>query len=124
MRDEDIGSILICEPQTGKLLGIVTDRDIAVKNVAQGLSPGTKLETIATWNPTCCREDDDLDRAVGLMTEHQVRRLPVVDANDRLVGIISQGDIATRVQEPKKTAEVVKEVSQPSSDQYKQEHAA
>jgi CBS domain-containing protein len=124
MRDEDIGSVLICEPESGKLLGIVTDRDIAVKGVAKGVKAEEALETIATWGPICCQESDDMEAAIKRMTDHQVRRLPVTDANGKLVGIISQGDIATRQQETQKTADMVQNVSQPPSTQYKKEHAA
>lgn len=124
MKDEDIGSILICDPKSKKLLGLVTDRDIAIKGVALGRGLVTTLDTIMTRDPICCPESEDADRAVKLMAEHQVRRLPVVDAEKRLVGILSQGDIATRMSEPTKTAEVVKEVSQPPTSTYRQEHAA
>lgn len=59
-----------------------------------------------------CRADDDLQKALDAMSEHQLRRIPVVDNNDRVVGIIAQADVATRLDQPKKTAEMVKEISQ------------
>lgn len=115
MKDEDIGSILVCEPEKGVLLGIVTDRDIVLKIVAQGLAASTILETIMTLSPVCCREGEDVEKAMKLMADHKVRRLPVIDQEGRLLGIVSQGDMATRAQEPEKTAEMIEEVSRPIS---------
>jgi CBS-domain-containing membrane protein len=58
-----------------------------------------------------CREDDDMSSAIAAMEEHQIRRIPVIDQGGRIVGIISQADVATRVHEPKRTAEMVEEIS-------------
>ncbi|MGZ9223563.1 MAG: CBS domain-containing protein, partial [Anaerolineales bacterium] len=98
--------------QTQKLVGIVTDRDLALKIVAEGLdAKSTKLETVMTHNVVTCRADDDLQKALDAMAEHQLRRIPVVDNDNKVVGIIAQADVATRVDQPEKTAEMVKEIS-------------
>jgi len=122
MLEEDIGTVLVCEPSTERLLGIVTDRDIAIKLVAPCLKADTPLKTIMTQAPLYCLESDSVDRALDLMTEHQVRRIPVVDGDQHLVGIISQGDIATRMREVQKTADMVEKVSRPPSSTYRGEH--
>ena len=114
MLDQDIGSIPIIEDeQTKKLIGIVTDRDLALKIVAEGRDPrSTKVSEVMTRQVVTCFVDDDVQKAFDAMAEHQLRRIPVVDKNEHIVGIIAQADIATRVDEPEKTAEVVKEISQ------------
>ena len=114
MKKEDIGPVLIVDnEQTKTLVGIVTDRDLALKVVAEGRDPQTtKVEAVMTRKLVTCRADDDVENAMKAMAQYQLRRIPVVDDNNRLVGIISQADVATRVDEPEKTAEVVKEISQ------------
>ena len=114
MKKEDIGPVLIVDnEQTKTLVGIVTDRDLALKVVAEGRDPQTtKVEGVMTRKLVTCRADDDVENAMKAMAQYQLRRIPVVDDNNRLVGIISQADVATRVDEPEKTAEVVKEISQ------------
>ena len=114
MNSGNIGSIPVIEnEQTKKIIGIVTDRDLAVKIVAKGLdAKSTKVETVMTRKMITCRADDDLLKALDAMAEHQLRRIPVVDADHKIVGIIAQADVATRVDQPEKTAEMVKEISQ------------
>ena len=114
METEDIGPILIVEDkQSNKLVGIVTDRDLALKVVGEGLDPqNTKVEDVMSRDVVTCHADDDVEKALDSMQEHQLRRIPVVDDHDILVGIISQADVATRVNDPEKTGEVVKEISQ------------
>jgi CBS domain-containing protein len=70
------------------------------------------VEEVMTRKLITCRPDDDVESAMKAMAQYQLRRIPVVDDNNRLVGIISQADVATRVGEPEKTAEVVKEISE------------
>ena len=114
MNSGNIGSIPVIEnEQTKKLIGIVTDRDLALKIVAKGLdAKSTKVEAVMTRKMITCRADDDLLKALDAMAEHQLRRIPVVDADHKIVGIIAQTDVATRVDQPEKTAEMVKEISQ------------
>ena len=116
MKNENIGPIPVIEnEQTKKLVGIVTDRDLALRVVADGRDPkSTKVEEVMTRKVVTCRPDDDLQKALDAMSEHQLRRIPVVDDDNKLVGIIAQADVATRVNQPQKTAEMVKEISQSS----------
>lgn len=115
MKKEDIGPVLIVEKgdQGQRLVGIVTDRDLAIKVVGEGRDPKkTKVQDVMTTKVVTCRADDDVQNAMDAMAQHQLRRIPVVDEYGMLVGIISQADVATRVNEPEQTAEVVREISQ------------
>ena len=113
MKTESIGSVPICEDRHGKrLLGIVTDRDLALQVVAENRDArSTKVQDVMTREPLTCRADDDLQTALDAMETHQVRRIPVVDDDRRLIGMISQADVAVRSDQPGKTAEVVEEIS-------------
>ena len=119
MQSENIGSIPVIEnKQNQKLVGIVTDRDLALKIVAKGLdAKSTKVETVMTRQVVTCRAEDDLQKALDAMAEHQLRRIPIVDNDNKIVGIIAQADVATRVNQPEKTATVVKEISQSNAKQ-------
>ena len=114
MKSGNIGSIPVIEnEQTQKLVGIVTDRDLALKIVAEGRdAKSTKVEAVMTHKVVTCRADDDLQKALDAMAEHQLRRIPVVDNDNKILGIIAQADVAMRVDQPEKTAEIVKEISQ------------
>ena len=114
MNSGNIGSIPVIEnEQTKKIIGIVTDRDLTLKIVAKGLdAKSTKVEAVMTRKVVTCRADDDLQKALDAMAEHQLRRIPVVDVDHKIVGIIAQADVATRFDQPEKTAEMVKEISQ------------
>jgi len=92
MKTENIGSVPICEDRHGnKLLGIVTDRDLALQVVAENRDArSTKVQDVVTREPLTCRADDDLQTALNAMEKHQVRRIPVVDDDRRLIGMISQ----------------------------------
>ena len=111
MKSEDVGPIPIVG-DNGKLEGIITDRDIVLKVVAEGRDPKTtKLSEVMTTDLISCTQDGDVEEMLELMEDNQVRRIPVVDASGRLVGIVSQADIATRLDEPEKTAELVEDIS-------------
>lgn len=114
MKREDIGPVLIVDNERSKtLVGIVTDRDLALKVVGEGRDPQkTKVEDVMTRKLITCHADDNVENAMKAMAQYQLRRIPVVNENMKLVGIISQADVATRVDEPDKTAEVVREISQ------------
>ncbi len=114
MKEKDIGPVPIVEDKTSKkLLGIVTDRDLAIKVVAAGRDPKTTLvKDVMTKVVITCRADDDIETTLDAMSQNQLRRILVVDDGNMLVGIIAQADVATRMDEPEKTAEVVKEISQ------------
>ena len=114
MKTENIGSVLVIEnKQTQKLAGIVTDRDLALHIVATGLdAKSTKLEAVMTRNVVTCHAEDDLQRALNSMSDYRLRRIPIVDNNNKIVGIISQADVATRIDQPEKAYQVVREISQ------------
>jgi CBS domain-containing protein len=110
MRDEDVGFAPIVEGD--RLVGTVTDRDIAVKVVAEGKDPETtKVREIASTDLVTVQPDQDLDEALRLMAQHQVRRLPVVEEDSRLVGVVAQADVAQQA-EPEKTGRMVEEISE------------
>src|SRR5512147_422506 len=114
MKRENIGPIPVIEnEETRKLVGIVTDRDLALKIVAEGRdAKSTKVEAVMTRKVVTCRADDDLQIALDAMSQHQLRRIPIVDNDNKILGIISQADVATRINQPEKTAAVVKGISQ------------
>lgn len=95
MDELNVGVIPVCDGD--KLVGVVTDRDIVVRGVAQqGQVQGMKLADVMSGHVRCAREEDDVDQVLGEMAEAQIRRLPVVDGNQRLVGIVTLGDIAAK----------------------------
>jgi len=117
MKQHDVGAIPVVDSRASKrLVGIVTDRDLVVKVVAEDrqVDEATVKEAM-TSNPAACRADDDLEQALALMAERQVRRMPVVDSAGRLLGIIAQADVATRVNRDKRTGELVEAISEPGA---------
>lgn len=111
MKQEDVGPIPVVDGSK-RLIGIVTDRDLAIKVVADGRDPReTHLSEIMTRNVIACHEEDNLREALSTMAGHQIRRLPVVDQAGHLCGIISQADVAQR--DPKMTGIMVQKISTP-----------
>jgi len=111
MREEHIGSLPITDEE--KLVGMITDRDITTRVVAEAADPKmTPVANVYSRDLISVGPDEDLDQALQLMARHQVRRLPVVE-NGRLVGIVSQADIALGESESK-TGELVEAISEPS----------
>lgn len=115
MKTEDVGSIPVVDSrQDRKLVGIVTDRDLVVNVLAGGMAVDrATVREAMTANPESCREDEDVTKAVDLMADRQVRRMPIVDEAGRLCGIISQADVATRVKRDATTGELVEAISEP-----------
>jgi CBS domain-containing protein len=110
MRDLDCGALPICGDD-GKLKGMITDRDIVLKCVAAGRDPGQMMaRDLASGKPYCIEADANVDDAIGMMEQHQVRRLPVI-SDHKLVGIISQGDIARNYSE-QRVGELVEHISE------------
>ena len=98
MRDLDVGALPICGDDD-RLKGMITDRDIVVRAVADGTDPSSmKAESFAEGKPVTIGADDTVEEALRTMTEHGVRRLPVIDGHD-LVGMVSQADIAKNLPE-------------------------
>jgi CBS domain-containing protein len=109
MRDEDVGIAPIVEGD--RLVGVLTDRDIAVRVVAEGLDPErVKVAEVASRDVVTLDLDQDLDEALRLLARHQVRRLPVVEEDGRVVGVLAQADVAREADE-RRTGEVVEQIS-------------
>jgi CBS domain-containing protein len=109
MRDEDTGIVPIVDGD--RLVGTVTDRDVAVRVVAEGKDPqSTTVGEIASRELVTIDPQQDLDEALRLMARHQVRRLPVVEEDGKLVGIVSQADVAKHASS-ERTGDVVEEIS-------------
>jgi CBS domain-containing protein len=117
MKTEDVGALPVVESMASrKLVGIVTDRDIVVKVLADGRAvTNATARDAMTSNPATCREDDDVSRALSTMAERKVRRLPVTDSSGDLRGIIAQADIATRLHRDKTTGDLVEAISEPQT---------
>jgi len=109
MRDEDVGLAPIVEGE--RLVGVLTDRDIAVRVVAEGRDPDqVKVAEVASRDVVTLDPQQDLDEALRLMAQHQVRRLPVVEEDGRLVGVVAQADVAKEADKGR-TGEVVQQIS-------------
>lgn len=112
MEEMEIGSIPVCDGQ--RLLGMVTDRDLVVRGVAQGLAPeSATLREVMSPRVQWCYEDQSIEEAAQLMCDAQIRRLPVVDHDKRLVGLLSLGDMAVR-SSPEEAAQALQDISQPA----------
>lgn len=110
MKELDVGPLPVCADD-GRVVGMITDRDIAVRATAQGLDPAlTLVRDVMSDQVVACFEDQEVDEAMRIMEEMRVRRLPVLDSDNRLVGIVSLGDLAVRANKSQAT-EVLREVS-------------
>jgi CBS domain-containing protein len=111
MRQEHVGLAPIVEGD--RLVGTLTDRDIVIRVVAEGKDPQTvTVREVASTRPVTIDPQQDLDEALGLMASNQVRRLPVVEQDGRLVGVLAQADVAREANE-KQTGQLVEDISQP-----------
>lgn len=120
MRELNVGSLPVCEDE--RLLGVVTDRDIAVRAVAEELT-GAHIGDILTKEPLYCFEDDPLDQALLTMKSEQVRRLPVLNRDKQLVGIVALADVAT-VCDSQRSADVIRNISEPAAPERYSQSAA
>ena len=107
----DAGALPVGE--NDRLIGMITDRDIAVRAVAQGKGPDTPVREVMSEHVEYCFDDEDLDRVAQGMADVRVRRLPVVNREKRLVGILSLGDVARRGNQREVVADVVAGISTP-----------
>jgi len=113
MRNLDVGPLPVVDE--GKLVGVVTDRDITIRATAEGRDPRiTPVEEVMTREVVACREDDDVRTAAKLMQDAQLRRLLVVDPLGRLVGIVSLGDLVLQTGDEKLAGETLEKVSEPA----------
>jgi CBS domain-containing protein len=109
MAEIDAGSLPVGD--NDRLVGVVTDRDIAIRAVSQGKGPDTKISEIMSAEVKYCFEDEELDEVTRNMGDIQVRRLPVVSREKRLVGIVSLGDLARRSKDSERVGEALEEIS-------------
>ena len=112
MRDGDFGMLPVGEDD--RMIGTISDRDIAIRAVAEGKDPDTKVRDVMTDGIAWAYEDDSVEKAANIMSERQVRRLPVVNREKRLVGIVALGDFAVESSEIKPAAKALSEISKPS----------
>lgn len=117
LRDQDIGSMpVVLDQSSRKLVGVITDRDLCCGVVAQGLDAAiTKIDRIFSLHPVTCREGENIASCEQLMQEHQIRRIPIVDGEDRCIGIVAQADIALH-EKPDKVSSVVARISKPAPE--------
>ena len=116
MLSADAGSIPVIDGD--RLIGMITDRDIAVRGVAKGYGPDTPVREMMTDDIVCAREEDDVEEVATKMSRAQVRRMPVIDAHDRLCGIVSLGDLS-READRQSADQALQGVSAPG-DQHRQ----
>ena len=112
MRDGDYGVLPVGDDEN--LIGIITDRDIAIRAVAEGKDVDTPVSEVMSEGVVCANEDDSVEEAAQIMSDHQIRRLPVVDSDNKLVGIVSIGDFAVEVSDLGPVAEAMSKISAPA----------
>ena len=112
MLSEDTGSMPVSDGD--RLLGMITDRDIAVRGVAKGHGPDTPVSELMTNDVVCARDTDDVADVASKMSSAQVRRMPIVDSSDRICGIVSLGDLS-RQADPQAADQALQGVSAPGS---------
>jgi CBS domain-containing protein len=114
MKQLDVGALPICGDDD-RLAGMITDRDITIRAIADGCQPdGTCVEEVMTPGVVYCFDDQEVADAAQLMEDRQIRRLPVLNRNKRLVGIISLGDLAVKNQDDRLSGEALERVSEPA----------
>jgi len=111
MRDGDFGLLPVGDEE--QLLGVITDRDIAIRAVAEGRGLSTPVSEIMSEGVIWVHEDDSIEEAAEIMSDNQIRRLPVVNAEQRLVGIVSLGDFAVDASDIGPVADALTEISSP-----------
>jgi len=113
MKSLDVGALPVCD--NDRLVGVITDRDIAVRSVAEGHDPkADRVQGTMTPDLVYCFEDEDAADAARRMQEKQIRRLPVLNRDKRLVGIVSLGDLAVEARDDKLSGETLERVSEPA----------
>jgi CBS domain-containing protein len=112
MCDQNVGSIpVVVDQESRKLVGMITDRDLCCSVIADGLDPkATAIEKFMTLNPVTCRDAENVENCERLMQEHQIRRIPIVDRDERVIGIVAQADLALKVK-PERVSKTVAEIS-------------
>ena len=116
MQSEDVGIVPVVDAGGSRqLVGVVTDRDIALRVVGEGRDPNSvRVSDVMSTNVRTCREDDSVDDVMDVMGTEQVRRVPIVDERGSLVGIVAQADVVLQASSDKKAERTVEKISQPS----------
>jgi CBS domain-containing protein len=115
MRENDCGAIPVVDGEDSRtLVGVVTDRDIALRGVGEGRNPDVPVGELMTPSPQSCSPEDDVHDVEQLMMRKQVRRVPIIDAAGHLVGIIAQADLARKLGNEQEVGELVEHISEPS----------
>ena len=113
MNEYDIGALPVCEG--GRLSGMVTDRDLVVRGVAQGAAPDeAAVASVMSPDVCCCYEDEPVADALERMRREQIRRMPVIDRQQRLVGMVALGDLATKHNDAGGTGQALRDISTPA----------
>jgi CBS domain-containing protein len=118
MKEEDIGLVPVVErvggaETRGRLVGVVTDRDIAIRAVAEGRATDAPVSDVMSGGVKTCTPDDDVEDAMELMGREQVRRIPIVDERGSLVGVVAQADVVRLSGKDRQAERVVERISQP-----------
>ena len=112
MRDGDFGVVPVVEDE--ELVGVITDRDIAIRAVAEGRDSSTPVREVMSEGVVWASEDDTVEDAARIMSDHQIRRLPIVDSEQHLVGIVSLGDFAVESSDIEPVVEALSDISRPA----------
>ena len=118
MKEEDVGLVPVVErvggaETRGRLIGVITDRDITIRHVAEGRSSDAPVSDVMSGGVITCSPGDSVDTAMELMGREQVRRIPIVDERGSLVGVVAQADLARRAGDDRKVEKTVQQISQP-----------
>lgn len=115
MKREDVGIVPVVDGQTEKrLIGLVTDRDIAIRCIADGKDGTCRVRDVMSSDDlTTCSQNDDVENVMSAMRTEKVRRIPIVDERGSLVGIVSQADVLTKTRDTSRAGETVEEISEP-----------
>ena len=114
MKDHNVGMLPVVESEDSpRLIGVVTDRDITIRHVAEGHLRDCAVREAMTDNVLTCTPDDNVDRAMSLMADEQVRRIPIVDERGYLVGVVSQADIGLEAGDDQKAEQTIERISRP-----------
>jgi CBS domain-containing protein len=117
MKDEDVGIIPVVEGDSCRLVGVVTDRDLAVRLIAEGRDGETRVgDVMSSGRIATCSPDEDIDAAMETMASEQVRRIPIVDERGSLVGIIAQADVVLKSGNDQKAEDTIERISEPGNN--------
>jgi len=116
MRERNVGSLpVVADQQSRKLIGMITDRDLCCSVIAEGLDArNTPIDKFISLDVVTCRDGENVEKCERAMQEHQLRRIPVVDAEGTCIGIVSQADLALK-DKPERVSKTVAEISKPES---------